>query len=84
MKVKLKLMNVNKASKSWLPNSGSLSDTAGRCKKNAQKQGAAKKGLEVTLQASAARICRNQGAQNFGAVILLKLTFSYHFIQNNI
>ena len=45
MKLKLKLMNFNKASKSWFSNCGALSDTAGKCTENVQKQGAAKKVL---------------------------------------
>ena len=40
VKVKLKLLNFNKASKSWFFNSGSLSNTAVKCTENAQKQGA--------------------------------------------
>ena len=38
VKVKLKLMNFNKASKYWFSNSGSLSDTAAKFTENAQKQ----------------------------------------------
>ena len=38
-------MNFNKASKSWFSNCGALSDTAGKCTENAQKQGATKKVL---------------------------------------
>ena len=45
VKLKLKLMNFTKASKSWFSNSGSLSDTASKCTENAQKQGATKKVL---------------------------------------
>ena len=45
VKVKLKVTNFNKASKSWFSYSGSLSDTAAKCTENAQKQGATKKVL---------------------------------------
>ena len=45
MKVKLKVMNLNKASKSWFSNCGALSDTADKCTENAQKQGATEKVL---------------------------------------
>ena len=49
------------------------------CTENAQTHGVTKKVLQVTLQASAVRISRKQGSLNFGAVVLLKLKFLYHF-----